>query len=297
MTIKKRYLLFFALLALSYWGWTYVSSPSGEQKVNFTPAKKECFTVTHTRQWSYCIYTAEQGVNGDVAYMLHGRSSNEHIWNKDTFYSAMMQNYYEGHGIKPPTVVTISFGQVWLVAPKGESEKSGLLEVFYNDVIPTVEARTGAPKRRMIFGESMGGTNSLVVALHSKNLFAKAGILCPGIYKISPFAPLDQVYEFIQRTGADPKIIYGLRALGLMHARHIDEWKAMSPAELVDSVDPAGLPEFYLSAGLYDRYGNYEGAEYFLERARARGFKVTWRPVFGDHCAVDVESIARFLVE
>lgn len=296
MKIKKRYLLLFALLSLGYWGWGYVTSPTGDQIVDYVPAKQECFTVTHTREWKYCIYTAAQGVNGDVAYLLHGRNLSEQIWNDDTFYTAMIQKYFAEQNIKPPTIVTVSFGPVWLLTPKNQREKSGLLDILFNEVISTVEQKTGAPKRRLIFGESMGGTNSLVAALSSKNLFAKAGILCPGVYKISPFAPFSEVQDFIKRTGADPKIIYGIRVLGLMHVSTMDEWKAMSPVELVETVDPKEMPEFYLSAGLYDKYGNYEGAEYFFKRARERGLKIQWRPIYGGHCTVDIPSISEFLV-
>ncbi|WP_409477820.1 alpha/beta hydrolase-fold protein [Pseudobdellovibrio sp. HCB154] len=296
MKIKKRYLFLLALLSLGYTGWNYITTPTGDQVVNYTPAKQECFAAGSERPWKYCIYTAAQGVNGDIAYQLHGRNLSEQIWNDDTFYSAMMQKYFADQNIKPPTVVTVSFGPVWLLAPKNQREKSGLLDLMINEVISTVEQKTGAPKRRLIFGESMGGTNSLVLALNTKNLFAKAGILCPGIYKISPFAPISEVQDFLKRTGADPKIIYGIRALGLMHVSTMDEWKAISPVELVETVDPSQMPEFYLSAGLYDKYGNYEGAEYFQKRARERGLKVQWRPIYGGHCTVDVASVSEFLV-
>lgn len=296
MKIKKRYLLILVLLGVCYWVWNHFTSPTGAQVVDYVPAKKECFEGGSSRAFKYCIHTAEQGVNGDVAFFLHGRNLSEQIWNDDTFYTAMIQKYFADQKIKPPTVVTVSFGPVWLVTPKNQREKGGLLDVIYNEVIPTVEQKTGAPKRRIIFGESMGGTNSLVTALNSKKLFAKAGILCPGIYKITPFAPFGEVQEFIKRTGADPKIIYGIRALGLMHVSTPEEWKAISPIDLLETVNPEDMPEFYLSVGLYDKYGNYEGVEHFVKRARERGLKIQWRPLYGNHCVVDVPSIAEFLV-
>lgn len=296
MFIKKIYLVLIAVLALGYWSWGHFTSPTGAQKVDYTPAQQECFAGGKTKPWKYCIYKADQGVNGDVLYMLHGRNLSEQIWNDDTFYTAMIQKYFADHKIQPPTVVTISFGSVWLLTPKNQQDKSGLLDILTNEVIPEVEQKTGAPKRRLLFGESMGGTNSLTLALNSKKLFAKAGILCPGIYKITPFAPFSEVQEFIKRTGADPKIIFGIRALGLMYVSTMDEWKQISALDLLETVDPQDMPEFYLSVGLYDKYGNYEGVEHFYNRAVQRGLKMQWHPLYGGHCAVDIPSISEFLV-
>lgn len=51
-----------------------------------------------------------------------------------------------------------------------------------------------------------------------------------------------------------------------------------------------------ISCGLYDKYGNFEGSQIFVDRARARGLKVQWRPLYGGHCVIDVPSVADFLI-
>ena len=118
-----------------FFTWRFVSTPPGEQKVIYLPSAKECFSEG-SEIGSYCIHRAKQGVNGGVVYILHGRNLDENIWNDDAFYTAMIQKYWSDNLKIPPIVVSVSYGPIWLLTPKGLSEKSGLLETFVNRTIP-----------------------------------------------------------------------------------------------------------------------------------------------------------------
>ncbi len=294
---KKSFLLtVIALILISYFAWAKLTAVRGDQKVSYIPASKECFAGSGSRPWRYCIHKPAVGsTNGDLAYLLHGRNLDENIWNDDTFYTAMIQQYWQKQKVTPPTVVTVSFGPVWLLNEKGAMENSGLLNVFTQTVIPEVEAKTGKPRTRMLFGESMGGINALVMGLKTGQLFQKVAASCPVVYKLSPFAPVGEIEEFLGRTGADPKIIFGVIQMAKEFMADEKEWNAFSPLQLIEKVDPHTSPEFYLSSGLYDAYGNFEGNEAFAERAAARGLKITWRPLYGGHCVTDIVSLATFL--
>ncbi|MEK7356801.1 MAG: alpha/beta hydrolase-fold protein [Bdellovibrionota bacterium] len=295
--MKKWILVVAALAGLFYWTWTYVSTPWGDQKVDYVPAKQECSAAVEKTAFRYCVHTAVQGVNGDVAYFLHGRNLDEQIWNDDTFYTAMIQKYWAEQNVKPPTVVTISFGPIWLLAQKNSAERSGLLEVFLNEVIATVEKKTGEPRRRIVFGESMGGLNTALLVLRSPKTFVKAAMICPGLYKGSPFDSLSAFKDMITRTGAKPTIIFGIRKLAQMHFPTARDWDETAPFKLLETVDVQAMPELFLTNGLYDAYGNFEGTEAFAKRAIERGIKTKWRPAYGGHCAIDIPSVADFLVE
>ena len=54
-------------------------------------------------------------------------------------------------------------------------------------------------------------------------------------------------------------------------------------------------PELYLSNGLYDKYGNFEGTEALAKLATEKGIKTRWHPLYGGHCAIDIASLADFL--
>ncbi|WP_223640959.1 hypothetical protein [Corallococcus sp. EGB] len=73
------------------------------------------------------------------------------------------------------------------------------------------------------------------------------------------------------------------------------EWRRVSPLQLAAQAGP-DAPELYLSCGLYDAYGNYEGTERLAHLARQRGVRTEWHPLYGGHCATDVSSLADFLV-
>ncbi len=58
----------------------------------------------------------------------------------------------------------------------------------------------------------------------------------------------------------------------------------------------AARPSLYLSAGLYDRYGLYEGTERLAQRAAQRLLPTEWHPLYGGHCAIDIASLGAFLL-
>ncbi|MDC6168038.1 alpha/beta hydrolase-fold protein [Paucibacter sp. XJ19-41] len=279
---------------LAYLGWSRWAQPMGEQALQFTPATQQCGSEGRLR---YCVNRDPGGVNGDVVYHLHGRNLDETIWNDATYMTAMIQGAWQRMGLRPPTVVTLSYGPVWLLTPKGQTEASGLLD----DITPqidAIEARIGLPLRRIVLGESMGGLNALILGLSQPARFAKVAALCPGVYVDSPFASIGQLKAGAERTGADPKIIFGIVQLARHYLADEQEWRRVSPLALIERMQKSErAPELYLSNGLYDRYGNFEGSLRLADRAQALGVITEWHPIYGGHCASDIASLARFLVQ
>ena len=108
--------------------------------------------------------------------------------------------------------------------------------------------------------------------------------------------PLDGSYDYVIVDTAPGWDVLTVNALFFA-----DEaaWRAFSPNERVRAPASASAngPDFYVSVGLYDAYGSYAGALAFVRDARAAGHRVTWRPLYGGHCAVDVDSVAAALSE
>lgn len=275
------------------WGWQQISRPWGVQHVAFVPATQHCDQVGSLR---YCVNRAAHGVNGDVVYHLHGRKLDAEIWNDPSYFTAMVQRHWQRAGALPPTVISLSYGPVWLLTPKGEAPHSGLLDTIASD-IQAIETRVGKPRRRMLMGESMGGLNSLVLGLSHAPLFDKVAALCPNVYQDSPFSSWNQIRAAMVRTGADPRIALGIWHLARGYVANDKEWRQMSPLALIGS--PAiqkTRPSLYLSAGLYDRYGLFEGTERLAQQAAQLGLNVEWHPLYGGHCAIDVASLGGFLI-
>jgi pimeloyl-ACP methyl ester carboxylesterase len=292
--MKKKIIISFLLLitltVAGYFVWNYFTSPNGDQKVVFIPARPQNFTSGNL---NYTIYQAENGVSDDVIYHLHGRSLDASIWNDDTYFTSLIQAYWQRSSIKPPTVVVVSYGPVWLLTPKNSQVENGLLDDFIAH-LPEIESKVGKPRHRILLGESMGGLNVLIAGLSRPEMFSKVASLCPGVYLDSPFSDYSALREAIKRTGADPKIIYGVTQLAKKYVSNNEEWKAINPISLIERADQS-YPELYLSCGLYDRYGNFEGTEALANLAIKRGVKTTWHPLYGGHCAIDVASLADFL--
>ena len=292
--MKKKLLIFLSLLIVfsiaGYLTWNYFTRPTGSQKVVFTPARAEHFASGNL---NYTIYRAENGVSDDVIYHLHGRNLDASIWNDDTYFTSQVQAYWQRSSVKPPTVVVVSYGPVWLLTPKNSQVENGLLDDFIAR-LPEIESKVGKPKRRILLGESMGGLNVLISGLSYPKQFSKIASLCPGVYLESPFSDYSTQRAGMKRTGADPKIIFGVTQLAKKYVSNDEEWNAINPISLIERANES-YPELYLSCGLYDKYGNFEGTEALANLAIKRGVKTTWHPLYGGHCAIDVASLADFL--
>lgn len=292
----KRKLLRFSSLLLAflliagYLMWNNFTSPTGSQKVLFTPANPQHFTAGNL---NYTIYRAENGVSDDVIYHLHARNLDASIWNDNTYFTSLVQAYWQKASIKPPTVVVVSYGPVWLLTPKNSQVESGLLDDFIAR-LPEIESKVGKPSRRILLGESMGGLNVLILGLSHPEIFSKIASLCPGVYVESPFSDYSTQRAAMKRTGADPKVIFGVTQLAKKYVSNNEEWKAINPISLIERADQT-YPELYLSCGLYDKYGNFEGTEALANLAIKRGVKTRWHPLYGGHCAIDITSLADFL--
>lgn len=287
----KILLISVILIVILYVIWQKITSPYGVQKVSFIPSKAQKFTQG---KLSFTIYRATSGVNEDVIYHFHGRNLDDAIWNDDTYYTSMLQLHWQKSNIKPPTVVLVSYGSQWLLTPKTSKPESGLLEDFVSQ-LPFIESKIGKPRNRILLGESMGGLNVLILGLTHPELFSKIASLCPGVYLDSPFSDFKTMKKGLQRTGADPKIAYGVYLWSKKYVSNKEEYKAISPIDLIQQ-NNVNYPELYLSCGLYDKFGNYEGTEALANIAKSKGIKMYWHPIYGGHCATDINSLADFLI-
>jgi S-formylglutathione hydrolase FrmB len=293
ISVRKIFIIFLLVLLSigGYWLWNYFTSPTGVQKVTFIAAQSQKFT---SDKLSFTVYRAETGVSEDVIYYLHGRNLDDSIWNDDTYYTALLQSQWQKSSTKPPTVVVVSYGPVWILTPKNSTTASGLMDDFVAR-LPEIESKIGKPRNRILLGESMGGLNVLVLGLSHPNLFSKIASLCPGVYIDSPFADFSTMRAAAKRTGADPKIGFGIVQMAKTYASNDEEWNSISPIKLIERADER-YPELYLSCGIYDKFGNFEGTEVLANTAIKKGVKTKWHPLYGGHCAIDIASLAEFLV-
>lgn len=256
----------------------------------------------------FCVHAPVGGKSRDLVYHLHGLGGDERLWQSQGGYPEQVRREWAAQGKAAPTVISISLGQVWLLAPKNASPYSGAYELVTQKIIPSIESALGGLKgRRLLVGESMGGFNSVQLALKTE-LFSKVAILCSPMAELSPFATDAEVEAFVQGSRAwnfykdtDPELVRSSVRNSIDLAKAFfptpADWTMGDPLTLAAG-KKASYPALYVSVGIHDPYVNYEGNEKFVSILRAKGAQVEWHPLEGGHCPqMDIPSLAKFLVD
>lgn len=265
----------------------------GKAQVDLELSQEHCFSTHET--WKYCVYQTPMTDKDFVLYFLHGRGGDEKDWNKKSQFTSLLQKYWQENKKRVPMVVSISLGKEWLVTSQMTSSKTGLLEKFQGEIFPAIDQHLGIPKKRFIMGISMGGLNALTLSLNDNQRFQRVAALCPPLVKVSPYSPWMEWFRFLVRTGAKPYAVLTMVKMGRQYFATEKEWFSYSPLEKVRQAHFTGDQKFYLSAGLYDEYGLYEGVEEFVHSMQFAGGLMYWKPNSGKHCSVDIESLGDFL--
>jgi hypothetical protein len=258
------------------------------------------------QQGQLCVYPG--AANGDVLYYLHGKDASAETWGDTGFWSQQLRDYWTAHGEAAPTVVAVSLGQIWLLAPKTAAPGGfGMLDLFVGKVMPGIEAKLGGIKgRRLLLGDSMGGFNAVQLGLKT-NLFAKVAALCApmGDGTVGPFSSDADVAAYIRRSAAlrsghhtfdELKTSFDTIKMVVGAFWTEKDWPASDPIAMAQDLRGPSPARWYLAAGYFDHYLTYEGNVAFAARLAKSGTSVDWRPQWGDHCAVDIPSLAEFLV-
>jgi pimeloyl-ACP methyl ester carboxylesterase len=249
-----------------------------------------------TRNWGrieakYCIEKPDSGDSDTVMVYFHGLGGNE----KDWFTGANYQPIREGLRARGfnPWVVTISYGQAWLLT---EVPNGLLFPKTVNELLPEIfnSIKPSGFTHKYLLGASMGGLNTSQVMLKKPEMFEKYMLICPAITTVGPYAPNADVLKYIARTGAQPKLVAFMLNFARLEFPNEGLWLNHSPIALADR--NVALPQVYVSCGLKDEFGFQEGAQLLYAKIRAKSASAWWVPIpDGVHCAADVPSIVEFL--
>jgi len=274
-------------------------------QVHATDFNTSCAKFSPPLSGGYCVHVPTRWRSSDIVYHLHGRGGSEADWQDPWYYTGQIQTEWKNMRVPRPVVISVSFGPLWLLAERNASPYSGLFEVFTRQVMPSIEAQLGGLRgRRIIFGESMGGFNTSQLALKT-NLFHKAAILCAPMSEVSPFAGLNVIQSHVEKSAAhaywkdrDPDVVFNTvkEVITLVRGFFSTERDYARANPLVLAQHSRSRTELYVAAGFHDVYALFEGNERFSSILRLNHRQVEWRPQWGGHCAMDIPSLARFLV-
>lgn len=265
-----------------------------------TTSSPICREVKSSVPWKYC-FSPGVGTNAHkLILQFHGGGENEKSWFDPIGYAEPIRQAWKRKGLDAPSVVAVSFGQMWLLSKPSELPKSGLYDVFIDEVLPFIEKQLMKDQvsDRVVIGDSMGAFNAGVFALQNFKLVSKVALLCPALGTRVSEASKDRD-SYVKETGAQKdyaQVVFDIRD---DYFPSQEQENAISPINTIKTLVPEkNPPKFFLSCGDKDQFGFFYVADSFVKKAEAQGFNTVWRPVpNGEHCSFDVEGLANFLLQ
>ena len=269
----------------------------GAKAQNLAGESTICGSEITSIPWTYCISKPDDSVSLDVIYYFHGGPGDAREWSKDTGLQAIASQWRRD-GFHAPRVVSVSFGNYWLLTPKAKLSRSGLIEVFEKDVVPFVEQRllSGKTSHRFVLGVSMGGFNATQVYFRSSLQIERAAFLCPAYLGISPFASHSTNQMFSTKYGVT---MHELELNARIERQYIDNeaiWRKLYPVNQARINLSSRSAPIYLSTASGDSTYNL-GARAFWAIAEKNKSPITFESVHGGHCDFDPRAVAGFFEE
>ncbi len=266
--------------------------------INSAPAaeiQKECYSLATSMPSEVCVYKSKNSLNPNVLYYLHGIFGDKTSWERD---GLPVRQLWDVSKKDYPTVVTISFGQIWLLGEKNRSDLSGKLDVVLKETMPAIESRLGGARgrgNRFLLGVSMGGFNAIQLMTARPDLFNRVALGCPAISSVTPFSSKEEIQDYTTRTHADPKRVELALRVGLAHFPDLESGNHSWPFMGTEKINPKVAPKIYLEAVETDGYGFQEGDLFYGNQLLNRGLdlQLVYHP--GRHCEMKAEDVVKFL--
>lgn len=285
----KKWTVYLLLLFFS------INSYSQNDLIETTHAAYTCGAETlKGASFKYCYKNQDVIHSKDIVFFLHGLEGNEKTWFTQPYGTAALEKIWNHWGYHP-AVVTVSFGDVWLLV---DNSRYKLLPYFEKVVVPFLENKVGysGQGRRLLIGQSMGGLNASIASLKLPGLFKKVALLCPAITNIGPYSSPKAIQDYITRTNADTTHVQKMLSLSKQVFEDQADWYRHDPLHLIKKYE--GLKsKYFISTGVIDEYGFQEGAEIFKILSNRYHFRTKFIPAPGVHCDFDRLLAASFIYE
>ena len=267
----------------------WMATPSDWEPKPMTGLEMECGAEDTPIPWSYCVHRTPGSTSRDLVVHFHGRRGTARWWNDETYYTGTVYRHWSSTDTPAPTVVSISFGPLWVLL--------GDTSVAFDAVLEQATERAAKWvghdfERTMLVGESMGGYNALLAGLDHPERFDNVAALCPPLSSESPFggAALERLGESSLREG------FMLLAFSRAFFEDDADWRAHDPVARLLSGETFE-PSLHVSCGTRDPWGCTSGAHAVTEALEAQGQTPELTLLDEGHCAVDEAKLAAFLVE
>lgn len=243
--------------------------------------------VTHCGQQkeiSYCYYAGDAD-STQVVYFLHGFANNEYSWSWNKYTKAVMDTIQSGGGKRPHVFAPTMNGYWWYVDEDSGQQLTEFAR-WAEDKILKIE-----PKDRVLYGDSMGGHNSIRWAVDEPMFFDKLVLTCPAI-PAKLYGGQDRYSVF------RPKSFLASLVIGESYAK-----AGGIPNKWLESLAEKFPPKTHIVVSDRDAYDFDAGGEELYQSLRRHpsyfhGEKtVSYEKQSISHCSVEAEGIAHFLMK
>ncbi|MEL6216719.1 MAG: alpha/beta hydrolase-fold protein, partial [Pseudomonadota bacterium] len=216
-----------------------MSSPSDWTPTPISGVRTECFDEeTAGRDWSYCVHRTATNDSTQLLVHLHGRRGNARWWNDQDYYTGELYAQWAKLEVPAPTVASVSFGPLWLL------KSTEGVAFFVGTVMPTIKRRLANPNPSVrVLGESMGGLNTLMLAVFAGEHFDRAAVLCAPISTTSPY-DLGESISAVRGSSMSWTRAFMLLSFGRYFFRDHEDWRANDPLSRIPLADTV-LPQMY----------------------------------------------------
>jgi len=228
---------------------------------------------------SYCYFAGAPG-SKRIVYFLHGFGNDHNAWSWNPV-TKRIEDEWKQKRLERPHVVVLSFGKMWWFnQPRGES-----LSQFVNHFEETKKI-TGSS--RILYGDSMGGHNSVRWAASAPELFNKLALICPAMplsFVGSPDKGTEGVWPFNRL--ADSLIVGNYAELQAPYNNVLlnpNYWQRLK-----------AIPKIHVIVSTIDHFGFYTGGKRLQETFRKNGAEVSFEEQKVFHCNAEAGQLAPFL--
>lgn len=246
------------------------------------------------KRFKFCHFPGTGKNKNKVIYFFHGVFVGKHNWEENNA-TRKIQNRWTKHALGTPTVISISYGPVWLLTSSNTKTLSGLLDEWTRETFYEIEKKLHLNVRsRIVFGDSMGGHNALKLVNKLRNFFDKAGLICPAI-TVSPLESNGRdVFKLFPNFTGQFHLYFA--AVKLMSAYYDDlSWQRESPFNLESSFyEMSTKLRFQLLSN--DIFGFTDTSLLWIREAQTKGAHIDYQISRGFHCDPEnFDDMADFL--
>lgn len=217
----------------------------------------------------------------DIIFYFHGIFRSELEWVEENgFGSRYHEALFSNSDFSANPVVSISLGGAFLFVDDAPPPFSADLErVFLERIVPHFREMLGVKGNNYLLGHSLGGYNSLTLALRNPDIFPLAAVISPYTAPISPFDPEFELKgKELNMTGSQVRQLKQMLT-GAYGSK--ENWERYNPFELLKGEGP--FPRLIISAATEDLPGFNWAIKLYHEALNERGIEHQFCEATGDH--------------